>query len=212
MKALAIFLFIVCLGCAKQPSLPANSRFNVTSVLNDTAWFGNGKALRLMEPDEKIEKVRIFNLIVFTDISYPGMFVGGPNPNTNNGCLDPQCTRTQSLVIYNVPLKKGRFGIAKLNKRGQIRNEYACLSYIGNAGGLVNRYVYKGLKPGWIKITRFDKNLGIVEGRLMISFSQDADLEPFSLRNNKMPAMARFTNGLFRIKITDVFLSADADL
>jgi hypothetical protein len=89
MKAIGIFLTLVCLGCAKQPSLPANSKFNVTSILNDSIWFANGKALRIKEPEKKIENVRKFNLIVFTDIDYPGMVVGGPNPNTNNGVSIP---------------------------------------------------------------------------------------------------------------------------
>ncbi|CAG5074674.1 hypothetical protein DYBT9623_05361 [Dyadobacter sp. CECT 9623] len=204
MKALSIILFVICLGCTKQPSLPANSKFNVISVLNDSVWFGTGKALRIKEPGGEIESGQKFNLIVFTDIDYPGMG-GGPKPNTNNGCIDPECTRTQSLVIYNVPLKKGHFKVAKLNKRSQQKNEYASMSYIGNTGGLVNRYVYKGLKPGWIKVTKFDKDLGIVEGRLDISFSQDTESDLLVLRN-RMPATARFTDALFRIKITDVLL------
>jgi hypothetical protein len=102
-------------------------------------------------------------------------------------------------------LKKGRFDIAKLNKRSHLKHEYAALSYIGNSGGLENRYVFKGLKPGWIRIIKFDKNQGIIEGRLNISFSQDTEAELLRLRN-KMPATARFTEGLFRIKITDVLV------
>ena len=186
--------------------MPPNSKFSITSILNDSVWFGTGKALRIKEPGEKIESIRKFNLIVFTDIDYPGMVAGGPNPNTNNGCIDPECTRTQSLVIYNVPLKKGRFNIAKLNQRSKRKNEEASLSYIGNAGGVHNHYVYKGLKPGWIKFTKFDRDLGIIEGRFNIIFSQDVDSELFLLRS-EMPAIARFTNGLFRIKITDVLLN-----
>lgn len=207
MKACCLFIviFAVFTSCTKQPSLPMNSAFNVTSVLNDTFWFGTGKALRIKEVEQKIEDVRKFNLIVHTDIDYPGMG-SGPNRNTNNGCVDPECIPTQGLVIYNIPLKKGRFNIAKLNKRRPRKNEYARLSYIGNAGGILNQYVYTGLKPGWIRVTKFNKASGIVEGRLNISFSQDTESELLPLRN-KMPATARFTNGLFRIKITDVLLN-----
>ncbi|MCE6991157.1 hypothetical protein [Dyadobacter sp. CY323] len=197
-------ILLAFVSCTKQPSLPNNSTFNVTSVLNDTVWFGTGKVLRLREEGQKVENVRSFNLVVFTDIDYPGTGQG-PNPKTNNGCLDPECTRTQSLVIYNIPLKKGRFKIAKLDKSRQRKNEYASLSYIGNSGGLYNLYVYKGLKPGWIKITKFDKALGIVEGRFAISFNQDTQLELLPLRN-KMAETAHFTDGLFRIKVTDVLL------
>lgn len=199
-----VIFLVVCTGCARQPSLPKNSIFNVTSVLNDSVWYGTGKVLRLKERDQKIEDVRAFNLLVYTDIDYPAMG-DGPNPNTSNGCLDPECTKTQSLVIYNIPLKKGRTAISKLDKRRKLKNEYACLSYIGNAGGLLNLYVYRGLKPGWIRITKFDKASGIVEGRFAISFSQDTEHSLLPLRNS-MSTTARFTNGLFRIKITDVIL------
>jgi hypothetical protein len=206
MKAccLVIIILAILTSCTKQPSLPMNSAYNVTSVLNDTAWFGTGKAQRIKEIEQKIEDVREFNLIVSTDIDYPGMG-GGPNPNTNNGCIDSECTKTQGLVIYNIPLKKGRFNIAKLNKRRPRKNEYARLSYIGNAGGVLNQYVYTGLKPGWIRITKFNKASGIVEGRFAISFSQDMNLDLLTLRNS-MPVTKRFTDGLFRIKLTDVIL------
>ncbi|GLU53985.1 hypothetical protein Dfri01_34460 [Dyadobacter frigoris] len=158
--------------------------------------------MRLREREQQPEDVRQFNLLVFTDIDYPGMG-GGPNPNTNNGCLDPECTRTQSLIIYNIPLKKGRNSIARLNKTGKRKNEEATLFYIGNAGGLTNRYIYRGVKPGWIRITKFDKASGTVEGRFAISFSKDITVR-YPLQG--MSGTARFTNGLFRIKIADVLL------
>ena len=206
MKACCLFIvfYAVLASCAKQPSLPMNSAFNVTGVLNDTAWFGTGRLLRIKEVGQKIEDVREFNLIVSTDIDYPGMG-DHPNPNTNNGCVDPQCTKTQGLVIYNIPLRKGRFKIEKLNKHRLRKNEYARLSYIGNAGGLLNQYAYNGLKPGWIRVTKFDKASGIVEGRFAISFSQDMNFDSLTLRNS-MPVTKRFTDGLFRIKLTDIIL------
>jgi hypothetical protein len=192
------------MGCAKQPSLPSDSKFNVTSTLNDSVWFGTGKVLRLRGAEQKIENVKKINLIVYTDIDYPGMG-SGPNPNTNNGCIDPECTKTQGLLIYNIPLKKGRFKIAKLDKNSQLKNEHANLSYLGNSGGVLNRYIYDGSIPGCIKITKFDKASGIVEGRFAISFSQDTQFDLLPLRN-KMPPTTQFKNGLFRIKITDVLL------
>lgn len=176
----------------------------MTGVLNDSVWFGTGKVLRLRATEQRIEDVRKFNLIVFTDIDYPGAGKG-PNPKTSNGCLDPECTRTQSLAVYNIPIKRGRYKISKLNRSSQQKNEYANMSYIGNAGGVFNRYIYERSGPGWIKITKFDKALGIVEGRFAISFTQDNESDILPLRN-KMPATAQFTDGLFRIKVTDVLL------
>jgi hypothetical protein len=181
-----------------------NSAYNVTGVLNDTVWFGTGKALRFKEVEPETKDVLEFNLIVSTDIDYPGMG-GGPNPNTNNGCVDPECTKTQGMMIYNIPLKKGRFAIAKLNKRSPRKNEYARLSYVGNAGGVLNQYLYTGSKPGWIRVTKFDKASGIVEGRFAISFSQDMNLDLLPLRS-AMPITKRFTDGLFRVKLTDIIL------
>ncbi|KAA0992614.1 hypothetical protein [Dyadobacter aurulentus] len=197
-----IFLLISS-GCARQPSLPANSPFNVTAVLNDSIWYGTGKVLRLRTSTEKPEQIRKFNLLVFTDIDYPGMG-GGPNPNTNNGCRDPECTRTQALVIYKIPLKKGRSKIATLDKQSQVKHEIASFSYIGNSGYLNNGYTYQGAKPGWVRVTRFDKATGTVEGRFEVTFGKDTAYK--HRLQDVMPATARFSGGLFRIKLTDVLV------
>lgn len=197
-------LLLACVACVRQPSLPANSTHNVIARLNDTAWYGTGKVLRIKEPNQQqIDDVRQFNLVIFTDIDYAGMG-DGPNPNTNNGCLDSECTKTQSLVIYNIPLKKGRTTIAKLNKRRKLKHEYASLSYISNAGGLYKRYICKGLKPGWIRVTKYDKASGMIEGRFSITFNEDMGV--YARLQNGMPETAHFADGLFRIKIKDVLL------
>lgn len=142
-------------------------------------------------------------MLIYTDIDYPGMG-DGPNPNTGNGCLNRECTRTQLLMLYNIPLKKGRTTIAKLDKRGRQRREYANLSYLGNTGGLTKRYIYRGLKPSWVRVTKFDKASDVVEGRFALSFSEDMGV--YGRLQNGMPEKAKFTDGLFRIKIKDVAL------
>ncbi|TLV03390.1 hypothetical protein [Dyadobacter luticola] len=199
----SLILFLACLGCAKQPSLPTDSKFNVTASLNDTSWYGTGKVLRLRNQRQDLKKVKKFNLVIFTDIDYNG-FGSYPNPKTKNGCAEPECTKSQSLVIYNIPLKKRQNRIDKLDRSRQFKNEYASFSYIGNAGGLMKKYVYQHEKPGWIRVTRFDKAAGIVEGRFEIAFSEDTTL--YNRFRNGAPPVARFSNGLFRIKITDVLL------
>jgi hypothetical protein len=200
----AAFVLLICGGCARQPSLPANSLFNVTSMLNDSSWYGTGQILRIKEPTQKLEDVRQFNLSVFTDIDYPGINNNEPNPNTDNGCVDPECTRTQALTIYNIPLRKGRTMIGRLSKRNTPQNEQISLYYLGNSGGTYKRYIDKGLKPSWIKVTKVDKTLGIVEGQFTISLKED--LTVFNRLQNGMPETARFTRGLFRIKIKDVII------
>lgn len=203
MKALfpLAILFMVSFGCSKQPTLPPDSKFNVTSRLNDSLWYGTGKVLRLRNQGQTPENVKTFNLVIFTDIDYPGMG-GGPNPNTSNGCLDPECTKTQSLVIYNIPLKKRRYNIGKLNRSARVDNYYAALSYIGNAGGLTKRYTYQNDKPGWVKITKIDKASGTVNGNFNFLFRDDKTQKT----KKELPETARFSDGRFRIKITDVLL------
>ena len=170
-------------------------------MLNDSIWYGTGEVLRIKEKGQQLEDIRQFNLIVYTDIDYPRMS-SGPNPNTNTGCLNKECTRTQILMICNIPLKKGRTNISGLDKRKKLNNEFANLSYLGNAGGLVKRYTYQGLKPGWIRVTKIEKASGVVEGRFSISFSED--MKVYGRLQNGMPEAIQFTGGLFRIKITDV--------
>lgn len=198
----AIFL-LACTGCARQPALPTDSRFNVISMLNDSSWYGTGQALRIKEPNQQLNDVRQFTLQVFTDIDYPGMG-SGSNPNTSNGCVDPSCTRTQILMLYNIPLKKGRTSITRLNKRSQLTHEFANLSFVGNSGGLTKRYINQGQKPSWVRVTKVDKASGMVEGCFALSFNEDTSV--YNRLQNGTPASARFNSGLFRIKITDVNL------
>ncbi|MFD2573429.1 hypothetical protein ACFSUS_22505 [Spirosoma soli] len=94
--------------------------------------------------------------------------------------------------------------MTKLDKRSKLKQEYANLSYISNSGGLTKRYVYRGLKPGFIKVTKFNKATGMVEGRFAVTFSEDTSV--YNRLQNGMSGTARFTSGLFRIKITDVML------
>ena len=196
-------LLLVGTGCTRQPMLSASSPFNVTSRLNDSTWYGTGELLRIKEPTQQLEDVRQLNLLVFTDIDYPGMGYGA-NPNTTTGCVNSDCTRTQILALYNIPLKKGRTTIDKLNRCNKQKNEPANLSYVGNSGGLQKRYIDKGGKPSWVRVTRIDKATGMVEGRFAITLTEDMGV--YSRLENGLPETARFSRGLFRIKIKDIVL------
>lgn len=195
-----LLLLVICIGCARQPSLPRDSKYNVTSNLNDSTWYGTGKLLRFGKSEDEAKQARTGNLIVFTDIDYLGI-AGGPNPNTENGCTDPECTRTQSLAIYKIPLKKGKHSIAKIDASGAVLNESTSLSYIGNAGGLIKLYTREKGKPGWIRISRIDRATGTIEGSFDIWLRHDRRRDDVS---KKLPETAHFSKGLFRIKVTDV--------
>ncbi|RAI73077.1 hypothetical protein HMF3257_37380 [Spirosoma telluris] len=175
----------------------------MTSRLNDSTWYGTGELLRIKEPTQQLKQVRQLNLLVYTDIDYPGMG-SEPNPNTTTGCVNGECTRTQILMIYTIPFKKGRTTLAKLNKRSPIKHEQANLSYVGNSGGLAKRYIAQGAKPNWIRVTKIDQATGVVEGRFSLSLKEDMTV--YNRLANGMPETAQFRGGLFRIKVKDVIL------
>lgn len=198
-----VFFLLIGAGCARQPRLSANSPFNVTSKLNDSTWYGTGELLCFKGSSQRPDDGRQLNLLVYTDIDYPGMG-SEPNPNTTTGCVNGECTRTQILMIYIIPFKKGRTTLAQLTKRSPIKNEQANLSYVGNSGGLAKRYIDKGAKPNWIRVTKIDQATGVVEGRFTLSFREDMTV--YNRLQNGMPETAQFRGGLFRIKVKEVIL------
>lgn len=198
-----VFFLLIGAGCARQPRLSPNSPFNVTSKLNDSTWYGTGELLRIKESTQQADNDRKLNLLVYTDIDYPGMG-SEPNPNTTTGCVNGECTRTQILMIYNIPFKKGRTTLTKQRRRNPVKNEQANLSYVGNSGGLTKRYINLGAKPNWIRVTRIDRATGVVEGRFALCFKEDMTV--YNRLENGMSETAQFTDGLFCIKIEDIIL------
>lgn len=196
-------LLFLCAGCAKQPSLPADSKFNVTSLLNDTAWYGHAKALRLYSPGVDPQSAKRFDLLIVTDLDYPG-FSSSPNPKTHNGCVTGDCTVSQVLTVFEILLKKGKTKIAELDKEKVSYTERTALTYRGNSGAFVKSYIYEQVDPGWIRVTKYDAKAGIVEGNFRFDLREDVTLR--SRLENGMPQKAQFTKGMFRVKLTDVKL------
>ena len=195
-------IFMFCCCCVRQPRLPENSPYNVTAQHNDSTWFCTAKALRLYHTGSP-EVVRQFNLRIATDIPFPGHDLPKIPDYTANGCTE-DCRPSQSLTFYNIPLKRGRFKIGKLDKRRTIDNEREGYWLIGYSGGAYKWYKYEGRKPGWIRITSYDKKSNVVEGRFAISLDEDLSLH--SRLVNEIPPIAKFSEGLFRVKLTDVKL------
>ena len=108
-------LFIACLACTRQPRLSPTSPHNVTGLLNDSTWFGTGQAIWLFTPTGPPGSVKQFNLQIVTDIDFPGNASVNRSPVVT-GCLT-DCVPTQRLNIYHIPLRKGKYKLAKLAKR-----------------------------------------------------------------------------------------------
>ncbi|MFD2935360.1 hypothetical protein [Spirosoma flavum] len=197
-----LVLFMTCTACIRPPSLPTSSQYNVIGVLNDSTWFATGKAIRLVKPKEQPNSVKQFNLQMITDINYPGNGSATRSPIIT-GCLG-ECIPTQRLHVYNIPLKKGKFKLRKLDKARTVDLERINYWLLINGGGMNKNYHYEGRKPGWIRITRYDPQSNTVEGAF--SFDLDENLKVYNRLINSMPLIARFRQGLFRVKIEDIKL------
>jgi hypothetical protein len=195
-----LILSVTGWSCAKQ-RLPAGSRYNVVCSLNDSLWYGKVTANRVYQAGTDPSLVKEFNLQMMTDLGFPGNESGTKSPFVS-GCLDPECVPTQRLHIYNIPLRKGKYNLAKLDRQQKTKLDRTHFSYLMNGGGLLKRYTYEGRKPGWLRISGVDKKTGHIEGSF--SFHLDEDLTVYNRLKNEIPPVAKFQQGLFRVQIVDV--------
>ncbi|MBE9462644.1 hypothetical protein ACFP1I_09600 [Dyadobacter subterraneus] len=200
------FVGAILFSCAKQPRLPLDSKYNVTSLKNDSTWFATGKALRIIPKGKKAATIKTFNIQIMTDIEYPGHFGSGISKSPYvTGCLDGlDCIPTQRLHIYNIPLKKRKFKISKLDKGRKINSEKTAFWLLANGSGVNKQYEYEGRKPGWIRVTNYDKKLQTIEGTFSISLDNKKMSYNTTLPN--VPEVTNFREGLFRVKLIDILL------
>ncbi|WP_040005211.1 hypothetical protein [Fibrisoma limi] len=171
-------------------------------MLSDSTWFATGKALRLVKRSEAPTSVRQFNLQITTDLGYPGNTSANRSPIVT-GC-NGDCVPTQRLHLYTIPLRKGKFKLSKLDKRRVVDDERTNYWLLINGGGVVKNYRFGGRRHGWVRITRYDRQSNVIEGRF--SFDLDENLNQVGRRLNSLPSVARFRDGLFRIPLEDVTL------
>ena len=199
-----LVLLLLCSACARQPTLPASSRYNVLSVLNDSVWFATGKAIRLVRAGQEPEAVKQFNLQIMTDIDYSdNEFVTRSAAIT--GCTG-DCLPTQRLHIYNIPLRRSKFKIHRLDKRRTVdmerTNYWLLLTGIGS--GVRKNYKYEGCRPNWLRITRYDHRSNTIEGTFSLSLDEDTTI--YNRLINSIPPVALFRRGVFRAKLDNVRL------
>ena len=175
--------------------------FNTTALRNDSTWFGTARAIRLL-PIGSTDSVRQINIHIATDILFPGRDMpDSAFPYTATGCKG-DCRQSQILSFYNIPLKRGRSSIGKIDKKRTIENERTSYWLVGYSGGAYKRYLFKGRKPGWIRVTSYDKYSKVVEGRFAVWLDEDLSLT--SRLINEIKPLVKFSKGLFRVKLTDV--------
>jgi len=199
-----LVLLITCTACARQPTLPISSQHNVISTLNDSTWFATGKAIRLIRPSEQPKSVKQFNLRIITDINYPGNASATRSPIIT-GCSG-DCIPTQRLDIYNIPLKKGKYNVDKLDKRRTVDVERIGYYLVTNGSGIYKNYQFEGNTPNWIRITSYNQESGILEGQFTFHLDVNKQIPVGARGIDKTASVAYFKQGLFRVKLDDVKL------
>lgn len=199
---IVLFVFLVSAACTRQRSLPATSKHTVVGTLNDSTWFATGKALRLIKPGELPGTSKQVNLQILTDINYLGNTSATRSPVVN-GCTS-DCVPTQRLHLYNIPLRKGRYRLKRLDRNRTIDLERATYWLLIDGGGVVGQYQHAGRRPGWLRVTGYDPQSAIVEG----TFSFDLNKTPNApgTQPTRIPSVVRFRHVLFRVKVDDVRL------
>ncbi len=197
-----LFLLATCTACVRQPTPPTSSLHNVIGVLNDSTWFATGKALRLVKPNTKSSSVKQFNLQIITDIDYPGNGSANRSPIIT-GC-NGDCVPTQRLHIYNIPLRKGKYKLGKLDKHRTVDLERINYWLMINGSGVAKHYKFEGHKPDWLRVTHYDRKSNIIEGRFTFNLNEDTTL--YGRLINSISPIARFRQGLFRVELNDIKL------
>jgi hypothetical protein len=195
-----------CLACARQPRLPAGSRHSATGFLNDSAWFATAKASRVIPAGATPNSVKQFNLQLETDIDYAGNGSVTRSP-TVTGCLE-DCIPTQRLHIYNIPLKKGKHKLSKLDKRRTSDPEKTSFWLLINGSGAFKTYHLSKHGPSWIRITNYDQQSNTLDGQFAVQLDLNTNSSVTKELKDwyKTDSVARFRQGLFRVKLTDVML------
>lgn len=191
-----VLLAVICTACAK-PVNPS-SRYPATALLNDSTWFGNAQAVKLrpVKNDPCSDRDRFF-LLLRTDLPYVRM----PDrekfaPTT--GCLG-DCRAAQQVSFYNVPLKKGKYKIAVLNLCTTFTNNTDPYALTGYAGGVYVSYAPTGKTTNWVKITRYNQESNLIEGRFKLTLTKNSKTETSLV--NAGPDLAHFRKGKFNTQL-----------
>ncbi|WP_141217514.1 hypothetical protein [Siphonobacter sp. BAB-5385] len=195
-----LLLLVLGTACTRHTSLPRSSPHNVVSQLNDSTWFATGKAIRLIKPGQQPGSV--FTLQVFTDLDFSGNSSVNRSPAIT-GC-NGECVPTQSLSVYQIPLKKGRYTIAQLHGQRVTDVERTNYRLLWNGSGLAKEYVNGKGRASWVRITRYDPESCTVEGQFSLDLNENLTI-PNRLQN-QLPPVARFRHGVFRVEVKDIRL------
>jgi hypothetical protein len=198
---LLIPLFLICAGYARQ-SAYTGKPFPTTAVLNNANWYGTPQAVKSRVQPGDPGTTDKFMLLVRTDLPYKTsarLRVGFESPT---GC-ESECLPIQMLLVENIPLKKGKYRLARLDKCGTLSPDKAHHSLLlpRTGSGVVQAYRQKGKAKNWLRVTRYDPVTNGVEGRFALTL--EAIPTEKSSQDSTQNQMV-FRDGRFRAVLTNV--------
>lgn len=158
---------------------------NATALLNDSTWYGRGKAFKVTPVVGEACSTNRFNFYVSNELPYPK----GARKSAINSCIG-NCNTTQYLSFEKIPLAVGTYTLTDLNACSHLPVTAANYGLIIGGDAVFASFRAEGPTSGWIQVTKADTVTNVVEG-----------LFELTLTGPSAKTM-RFRNGHFSTRVT----------
>jgi hypothetical protein len=154
---------------------------SVIALLNDSAWHGKARILRL-EESKKLSRVdaNFLTYSPYTTYSSHGEIIDTMT----------QLVPNQWLNINNMPLTVGMYKLSALNN-GQSLKIRVRYDLFEGGDAISNSYFLKRDDDNWIRITKYDSKTGVLTGAFELKLI------------GRSGEIAHFKNGIFKAKILE---------
>jgi hypothetical protein len=180
-------LLLTSFACSR-PVPVIDKRYSVNALLNDSTWFGTAFSPKIYKTEDNRCKGQLFMLIAKTDIPYKGSKGSTRQVPASTGCLTDDCYTTQALNFENIPLKRGRYKLAKLVQCDTINYPRYHYWQTFPGGGTERAFVYKKGKPNWLRVTEIDTVNKLIIGKFAATLTDTSN------------RIIRFRQGSFSVK------------
>ncbi|GAB3891214.1 hypothetical protein GCM10028803_02800 [Larkinella knui] len=158
--------------------MACSKRYTLTANLNNSYWFASGEATEIHTEENKTCLTDRFSIIVRTDLPFSPQSLKVTPKVT--GCVG-QCTPTQMLGFYQLPLKKGYYNLALPDtclptKTAKSETSFtvaiATLHVMDTQMGSPQKYYqFKQGDKGWVKVTKLNRAAGKVKGQFDVTLT-----------------------------------------
>ena len=186
MKSISwLWLFLVGTWACSRPAHHAHPTYTVASMLTDTAWYGQGEAVKVPPGQDKSCRQARFDLHVKSDFPYAGY--QGRSEKHNS----VECVPAQRIFIQGIPLRPGKHRLSRAKPCNFPTHSKVSFALLGCSGGVMEQY--KTSPSGWVRVTRYDTATRTLEGQFQLTLTDSTDEQT-----------ARFRRGTFRVPVVEV--------